>query len=180
MHLQNNVLWQTRDALRIKEEGCLFLGLRVMEPSARAQSPSNKVMFINQLRFGLFSAFLGFLGCFGIHQFQSKKRLLVLSFYETKSEICAGLDQLGSLEFKNFEQHLVQINKQANIILFCLIKFQFFDIMYKSVQVQMWMLRQNTAGFIYNEFASALYRARRPQNTLHTSAQWVSNYNYNV
>ena len=143
MHLQNNVLWQTRDALRIKEEGCLFLGLRVMEPSARAQSPSNKVMFINQLRFGLFSAFLGFLGCFGIHQFQSKKRLLVLSFYETKSEICAGLDQLGSLEFKNFEQHLVQINKQANIILFCLIKFLFFEILYKSA------LRQNTEGLIY-------------------------------
>jgi hypothetical protein len=57
MHLQNNVLWQTRDALRIKEEGCLFLGLRVMEPSARAQSPYNKVMFMDQLRFGLFSFF---------------------------------------------------------------------------------------------------------------------------
>ena len=44
MQLQNNVLWQTRDALRIKEEGCLFLGLRVMEPPARAQSLSNKVL----------------------------------------------------------------------------------------------------------------------------------------
>ena len=46
MHLQNNVLWQTRDALRIKEEGCLFLGLRVMEPPARAQSISIKVLFM--------------------------------------------------------------------------------------------------------------------------------------
>ena len=65
MHLQNNVLWQTRDALRIKEEGCLFLGLRVMEPSARAQSPSNKVMFMNQnMRFGLFSSFGGLFGGF--------------------------------------------------------------------------------------------------------------------
>ena len=45
MQLQNNVLWQTRDALRIKEEGCLFLGLRVMEPPARAQSISKKGLF---------------------------------------------------------------------------------------------------------------------------------------
>ena len=93
MHLQNNVLWQTRDALRIKEEGCLFLGLRVMEPSARAQSPSNKVMFMNQLRFGMFSAFLGLLGLFWNPSFSIKKRLPVMdSFYETISEIWAGLD----------------------------------------------------------------------------------------
>ena len=57
MHLQNNVLWQTRDALRIKEEGCLFLGLRVMEPPARAQSISIKVLFMKQnTRFGLLGA----------------------------------------------------------------------------------------------------------------------------
>ena len=56
MHLQNNVLWQTRDALRIKEEGCLLLGLRVMEPPVH--NFSNKVLrctlFIKQnMRFGL-------------------------------------------------------------------------------------------------------------------------------
>ena len=96
MHLQNNVLWQTRDALRIKEEGCLFLGLRVMEPSARAQSPSNKVMFMDQLRFGLFSAFFGL---FWNPSDSIKKRVPMMdSCYETKSEMWAGLDQLGRLE----------------------------------------------------------------------------------
>jgi hypothetical protein len=48
--------------------------------------------------------FEGFLVCFGIHHSQSKKRLPVMdSFYETKSDIWAGLDQLGSFEYKYFE-----------------------------------------------------------------------------
>ena len=92
MHLQNNVLWQTRDALRIKEEGCLFLGLRVMEPSARAQSLSIKALFMKQnMRFGLFRAVSGSITP------NPRKRLPVEdSFYETKFEILASLDQLGS------------------------------------------------------------------------------------